>query len=105
MSTQATQAQPVNERKPKKRPEVKFGRVAVWQNSTETQEGVRMFRSVSISPRRFQDAQDKWRDAPGFRADELGSLIVALQKALDYLLTTPIQGHEHDDEDAEPIPF
>ena len=104
-TTPTTQAQPANERKPKKRPEVKFGRVAVWLNTVDTPDGIRMFRSVTISPSRYKDGNGQWQDSKGFRPEEIGSIVVSLQKALDFTLTEPIQGPEHEDEHAESIPF
>ena len=71
-----------------RRPERKWGPfhggvgVAVWLNETETAEGKRFFRSVTIAPRRYlDDKTGKWEDASSLRATDLPSLILALDVA------------------------
>lgn len=78
--------------KSRNHPEKKFGpypggiSVAVWQNETETADGPRQFRSVTIAPRRYRDAETgEWKDSPSFRPTDLPALIFALQKALSFV--------------------
>ena len=69
--------------------------VAIWLNTTETDEGPKQFRSVSIAPRRYQDRETgEWKDAGSFNPGDLPALIFALQKAQEYVFTTPIAGQE-----------
>ena len=87
-----------------KQPEKKIGPypggvgVAVWLNNVDTDDGSRKIRSVTISPRRYRDAETgEWRNASSFRPGDLPALIFALQKAQEYVYTTPLpdQGEEH----------
>ena len=49
--------------------------------ATETDDGPRSFRSITINPRRYYDRQDKeWRDAGSYNPADLPALIFALQK-------------------------
>ena len=109
MSVPTTQGQPATERKPEKKPppEVKFGRnVSVWINTTEREGRTRSFRTITISPPRFFDQKIReWRDGSGFRPDQVGSLIAALQEALRYALTTPVPGEEDEEPESHNIPF
>jgi hypothetical protein len=55
--------------------------VAVWLNTTETDDGPKQFRSITIAPRRYQDKETgQWKDARGFNPSDLPALIFALQK-------------------------
>jgi hypothetical protein len=85
------------------RPEKKIGPypggigVAVWLNTVETDAGKRQMRSITISPRRYRDPQSgKWRDSTSFRPGDLPALIFALQKAQEYVFTTPLPGQDDD---------
>ena len=92
------------------RPEKKIGPysagigVAVWLNTIETDQGSKKVRSITISPRRYRDPESgEWKDAPSFRPMDLPALIFALQKAQEYVYTTPIPGQE--EEAKEETPF
>ncbi len=93
--------------RPKNRPEKKIGPfaggigVAIWVNHVETDSGPRDIRSITIAPRRYKDQESgEWRDATSFRAADLPALIFALQKAQEYVYTTPLpkDGSEQADE-------
>jgi len=91
------------------RPEKKIGPfpggigVAVWLNTIETGEGPRKMRSVTISPRRYRDPETgEWKDSSSYRPADLPALLFALQKAQEYVYTTPMPGA---DEEPEEIPF
>jgi hypothetical protein len=82
-----------------RRPERKWGPfhggvgVAVWLNETETAEGKRFFRSVTIAPRRYlDDKTGKWEDASSLRTTDLPALILALEAAHAYVSSTPLPG-------------
>lgn len=85
-------------------PEKKFGPypggigIAVWLNTAIADDGaVRRIRSVTISPRRYQDRETgEWKDAVSYKSGDLPALIYALQRALDYVATTPIPGDRPD---------
>jgi len=65
--------------------------VAVWLNSIDTDDGPRQVRSITISPRRYRDSETgEWRDASSYRVGDLPALIFALQKAQEYVYTTPL---------------
>lgn len=69
--------------------------MAIWLNTIQTDDGPRQGRSITISPRRYKDPQTgEWKDATLYRATDLPALIFALQKAQEYLYTTPIPGQE-----------
>ena len=92
------------------RPEKKIGPysagigVAVWLNTIDTDQGPKNVRSITISPRRYRDPESgEWKDASSFRPMDLPALIFALQKAQEYVYTTPVPGQE--DEEKEEIPF
>ena len=74
--------------------------VAIWLNTIETDEGgTRKMRSVTISPRRYFDRKaDEWRDSTSFYAGDLPALIYALQRALEFVSTTPIPGQSRENE-------
>ncbi len=100
-------AQPSTSQKPTNRPEVKFGpfpggiSVAVWLNEVQTDGGPRTMRSISVSPRRYRDSvSGEWKDAPSYRPSDLPALIFGLQKAMEYVFTTPLPGQEDADADA-----
>ncbi len=90
---------------PPHRPELKVGPfqggigVAVWQNEIQTENGPRLIRSISLAPRRYRDKQTgEWKNASSFRPGDLTALILALEKAREYCLTTPLPG-EHSEDD------
>ena len=83
------------------RPEKKIGPypggigVAIWLNEIETDNGPRKLRSITISPRRYRDPETgEWRDSSSYRPGDLPALVFALNKALDYMFSTPIPGEE-----------
>jgi hypothetical protein len=101
---------PSGERGPRQ-PEKKIGPfaggvgVAVWLNQTETSDGgPRMFRSITVAPRRYFDKEsNQWKDAPSYNPTDLPALIFALQEAQAYCFTTPLPGGaEHNGEE---VPF
>ena len=73
--------------------------VAIWINTITTDDGPRKIRSISINPRRYFDRQaDQWRDSSSYHPGEIPALIFALQKAQEYIFTTPIPGEPSDEE-------
>ena len=87
--------------KQKHHPEKKIGPypggigVAIWLNTVDTDQGSRKVRSVTISPRRYRDPQTgEWKDSPSYRPADVPALLFALQKAQEYVYTTPIPGEE-----------
>ena len=67
--------------------------VAIWLNSIETADGPRKIRSVTISPRRYRDSKTgEWRNAGSYRLTDLTALILGLEKAQEYMLTTRLPG-------------
>jgi hypothetical protein len=83
----------------KHHPEKKFGPypggvgVAIWLNAAETDDGVKRFRSFTLSPRRYRDSESgKWRDAPSYRPEDIATLQFALSQAQAYLFTAPLPG-------------
>ena len=96
-SAEATSTQPTQ--KQRLRPEKKIGpfaggiSVAIWLNTTDTDEGPKQYRSVTIAPRRYQDRETgEWKDAGSFNPGDLPALIFALQKAQEFVFTTPLSG-------------
>ena len=88
----------------KTQPEKKIGPypggigVAIWLNSIQTDQGPRKVRSLTISPRRYRDQESgEWKDAPSYRPSDLPALLFALQKALEYVYTTPIPGQQEEE--------
>ena len=81
--------------------------VAIWLNTAETDGGNRQFRSVRISPRRYQEqGTGEWKDAKSFQPGDLPALMFALQQAQEYMIQHPLRnadaGTVHEGED---IPF
>ncbi|MDB5387804.1 MAG: hypothetical protein JWM11_3450 [Planctomycetaceae bacterium] len=65
--------------------------VAIWLNTVDADEGSKLFRSITIAPRRYQDRETgKWKDVGSFNPSDLPALIFALQKAQEYVFTTPL---------------
>jgi len=92
-------------RAPARPPELKVGPfqggigVAVWRNEIQTDNGSRQIRSITIAPRRYRDRQTgEWKDAASFRPGDLTALILALEKAREYCLTTPLPGEQSEDD-------
>jgi hypothetical protein len=66
--------------------------VAIWLNTAETNDGPRQFRSVKISPRRYQEqGTGKWKDAKSFQVGDLPILMFALQQAQEYMIQHPLR--------------
>lgn len=69
--------------------------VAIWLNTADTDDGPKQFRSLTIAPRRYQDRETgEWKDAGSFNPSDLPALIFALQKAQEYVFTTPLPGQD-----------
>lgn len=88
-----------------RRPEKKYGPfhggagLAVWLNQVDDPEGPRFYRSVTINPRRYRDAQTgEWTNAGSFRASDLPALILALEAAHAYMANTPLPGDAMEDD-------
>ncbi|MFN0019442.1 MAG: hypothetical protein ACKVP0_14345 [Pirellulaceae bacterium] len=65
--------------------------VAIWLNHAETDQGPRIFRSITVNPRRYWDADsNQWKDAPSYNPTDLPALIFALQRAQAYVFETPL---------------
>lgn len=75
MSPANAQAAPKrSDKKPEKEFAVRGLKIAVWINSTETDEGVRHFRAFSTSPRRYRDDKCReWKDAAGPRPVDINT--------------------------------
>ena len=101
--------------RPARQPEKKIGpfaggiSVAIWVNTAETPDGPKPFRSVTIAPRRYLDRESgEWKDASSYNPGQLPALVFALQKALEFVLETPLPDQKAVDADArEPdeLPF
>ena len=79
--------------------------VAIWLNTVDTDEGSKQFRSLTIQPRRYQDRETgAWKDAGSFNPSDLPALIFALEKAQEYVFTTPLPGQEADDHGSSESP-
>jgi hypothetical protein len=77
--------------------------VAIWLNEVQTDAGLRFFRSVTISPRRFLDPKtDEWKDASSLRTTDLPVLILALQASLQFMTSTPLPGQPAEEEQPDP---
>ncbi len=101
--------------RPARQPEKKIGpfaggiSVAIWVNNAETPDGPRQFRSITISPRRYLDRESgEWKDATSYNPGQLPALVFALQKALEFVLETPLpdqKGAEAETRASDEIPF
>lgn len=95
--------------RPVRKPEKKFGPfyhgvgVAIWLNSVETEQGTRYFRSITLAPRRYRAQDGQWRDAKSYRAVDLPVLVLALQAAHDYIVSTPLPGQPVEGEEYEEL--
>lgn len=100
--------------RPARQPEKKIGpftggiSVAIWLNNAETQDGPRVFRSITISPRRYLDRESgEWKDATSYNPGDLPALIYALTKAQEFVFETPLPDQKSGDtsKPQEDIPF
>ena len=100
--------------RPSRHPEKKIGPfaggigVAIWLNSAETDDGPRVFRSITVNPRRYLDRESgEWKDAGSFNPGDLPALIYALTKAQEYVFETPLPDQKGGDSPKkdEDIPF
>jgi hypothetical protein len=87
------------------KPELKIGPftggvgVDIWRNTIQTSSGQRQIRSVTISSRRYRDPETgEWKDSSSYRATDIAILVLALQRALDYLVSNPLPGEADDGE-------
>jgi hypothetical protein len=95
---------------PANRPEHKIGPfhgglgVSIWLNTVETDKGPRVYRSVTVAPRRYRDEQTgNWKDAKSYRPLDLSTLILALQAARDYCSKVPLPGQPVEGEEMEEL--
>ena len=96
-----------------RKPEQKFGPyaggvgVAVWLNTATGDGGDRQFRTISISPRRYQDpATGKWKSAKSFQTTDIPALMFALRQAQEYLIQHPLRNADTGNaQGTEDIPF
>ena len=102
----ATKEKRVKKAEPR-RPEKKWGPfaggtgVAVWLNEFEIESDTRFARTITFSPRRYRDLKTgEWMDAGSYRPVDLAALLLAIQAALDYCLSTPLPGDPVEPEDA-----
>lgn len=73
--------------------------VAIWINTIQTDDGSRKIRSITLNPRRYFDRESgEWRDSGSYHPGDIPALIFALQKAQEYVFTTPIPGEPTDEE-------
>lgn len=78
--------------------------VAIWLNTIETSDGPRKVRSITISPRRYRDAESgEWRDAASFRPMDLPAMLFALTKAQEYCYTVPLPGETEGGDERSPF--
>ena len=92
---------------PPRGPEKKIGPfasgigVAVWLNAVQGDDGTtRMVRSITLSPRRYRDRQSgEWKDSGSYHPGDIPALVFALQKALEFVITTPLPGQSDDELD------
>lgn len=110
MAKKASERRPPKTDRPKKLPEKRIGPfhagvgVCVWLNTIQTDQGPRTVRSITINPRRYLDREtQQWKDSGSYNPSDLPSLIVALQKAQEFVLETPLPGQQHPAEN-EPHP-
>ncbi|MFO1003482.1 MAG: hypothetical protein U0936_24380 [Planctomycetaceae bacterium] len=87
-------------------PEKRFGpfsggiSIAVWFNKTESENGPKSFRTVTITPRRYLDRETgEWKDSSSYHINDIPALLLGLQQAQEYVLTTPLP-----ESDQETIP-
>src|SRR6266446_3457424 len=77
--------------------------VAVWLNAFETENGPRYARTITFAPRRFRDRKTaEWRDG-AYRPVDLPALLLAIQAAHDYCLSTPLPGEPAEQEEVDTL--
>src|ERR1700674_1794721 len=77
--------------------------VAVWLNRFQTENGIRYARSITFALRRFRDRKtDEWRDG-AYRSIDLPALLLAIQAAHDYCLSTPLPGEPAEQEEVDTL--
>jgi len=93
--------------KSKNYPEKKIGplpggiQIAIWINEIDTDDGPRKVRSVTVTPRRYKDAESgEWRDAKGYNATDISALIFALTRAQEYIFDNPLEQEKKEAEEA-----
>ncbi|HOW71091.1 MAG TPA: hypothetical protein PKY77_10860 [Phycisphaerae bacterium] len=85
---------------------VQFGSVsvAVWSNDIETGNGTRTVQRVTAE-RRYKDKDGTWKSTGSFSATtDLNRLILALQKAQEYVLMNPPRKGEDEGGDENGLP-
>lgn len=89
-------------------PEKKYGPfhggvgIAVWLNEVQTDSGPKFFRSIQIAPRRYRSRKTgEWEDSSSLRVTDIPSLVLGLEAAHHYCLTTPLPGQPADEEHVE----
>ena len=64
-----------------------------------TPNGVAVTRFSVATNRRWKDQQTgEWKDAVSYRPGDVTALILALEKAREYCLTTPLAGEQSEDD-------
>lgn len=77
--------------------------IAVWLNEFETDSGTRFARTITIAPRRFRDPETgEWRDG-AYRPVDLPALLLAIQAAHDFCLSTPLPGTPAESEEVDTL--
>ena len=83
------------------KPELKIGpfaggiQITVWKNQVTTAAGPRFIRSIKIAPRRYKDAESgEWQDSPSYKTTDIPVLVLALQKAHEFVLSNPLPDPE-----------
>lgn len=71
--------------------------VAIWLNEIETGSGTRTIERVTAE-RRYKDKDGTWKSANHYSVNDLARLILALQKAQEYLL---LKSHRKDEAENE----
>src|SRR5438309_10035953 len=105
MATKEKRGKEVQPRHPEKKwgPFAGGTGVAVWLNEFETEAGTRYARTITLSPRRFRDPKtNEWRDG-AYRPVDLAALLLAIQAALDFCLSTPLPGEPVEPEESDAI--
>ncbi len=84
-------------------PEMKFGpylrgiEVTLWRNTNDTKDGLKISRSMTISPPRYQDPKDgQWKDSKSFFESDARLLLKALTEALSYIEANPLPQAPHE---------
>src|SRR6266446_367042 len=77
--------------------------VAVWLNEFVVDGVTKYARSITFAPRRFRDRKtDEWRDG-AYRPVDLAALLLAIQAAHDYCLSTPLPGEPAEQEEVDAL--